>query len=675
MSLYYVLLLAFTLCGSTAAVAAESAAAPAKPTVKALRQIPARDFARFATYDKLAVSPSGDYLAVSARAGQKNVLLVLTLPEKKRKSFLVMSGEDAVAEIHWASNERLVVALGSQSGAAEPVLRTGELLAVNADGSDLKYLFGYQGGSISMRPGVKVLAESGFARFESAIASDPGNALVTITNTTQDNAGGTYYVDDFTPIYRLNLYNGKKSKVVSAPMRKPNAYFSDDRGRVWMVRGVGDDSYDQQVWWRPGAAGAWRRLPFDGRTVSLRSIDRAGTTAYLHDQSNSQRQCILKWSLLATADQPLPELQELVCNAKGPIKRIYFGINGQPYAYSVADDQSLVVIDAQSREAAVLASLQAQFTGQIVYLIDGSRDLSKLLYGTYSDRNSGEYFLYDGQRKSADFLDAHQDWIDPEEMAPVKRISYKARDGLQIDGLLTLPLGRDTRPLPLVMLPHGGPIGVEDVWAWDADAQFLANRGYAVLQVNYRGSGGRGEAFEKLGYGEWGGKMIDDLTDGARWAISTGVADAKRLCIFGASYGGYAALMSAVREPDLYRCAVGYAGVYDLNLLLGDSDVSKSAAGRLFWKDSIADTAEERARLSPIRYLDQLKAAVMIVHGESDSRTPFSQAKALRKALRDRKLEPEWLTKYEEGHGFANEDNRTELYERLAAFLEKNIGR
>lgn len=340
----------------------------------------------------------------------------------------------------------------------------------------------------------------------------------------------------------------------------------------------------------------------------------------------------------------------------------------------IGDQGALALIEDKSRESIVLASLRAQFAPQEVTPISASQSHDKLLYRVRSDRNSGELYLYDFAKKKAAYVDAFQAWLDPEQMAEQKRLTYKARDGLLIDALLTLPPGKGAKNLPLVVHPHGGPIGIHDYWGFDSDAQFLASRGYAVLQVNFRGSGGRGEAFEKAGYREWGGKMINDITDGVKQVIADGTVDARRICIFGGSYGGYASLMSAVREPDLYRCAVGYAGVYDLPRLKSESDGSDLKINRDFWNETMGNDAAFLQDQSPINHLDKLKAAVMIVHGEEDTRVPISQAKLLRSALESRKIPYQWLIKSGEGHGFYNEDNRTELYEKLAAFLDQNIG-
>jgi dipeptidyl aminopeptidase/acylaminoacyl peptidase len=224
-------------------------------------------------------------------------------------------------------------------------------------------------------------------------------------------------------------------------------------------------------------------------------------------------------------------------------------------------------------------------------------------------------------------------------------------------------------------MPHGGPhSGIHDTWRWDHWAQFLASRGYAVLQPNFRGSGGYGYAFEHAGYHHWGTTMIDDITDGTRWAMEKGYVDGSRVCIFGASWGGYAALMSAVREPDLYRCAVGFAGVYDLKLQVSDSDTAESTMGRNYLADAVGTDDKTLAEQSPITYIERLKAPVLIIHGTADKRVPFSQAKRLRKALEQYHKPYEWMEKSGEEHGFYKDENNVEFLDRLAAFLGKNLG-
>lgn len=631
----------------------------ALPALSMEGPLTARHFARLPAYQSVTLSPDGRSVAVIARLDGEPALLFMSLPEKKLLYGMRFQEGMVAGDVDWVSNQRAVVSLAYQHEAGDLPTFTGELFVVHVNGNGNRKIFDES-------------AAHGVAFVEATLPDSPDHILVRVLKNTVMTSKGRYYEESFTPLSRLNTFSGKRDEVAPSPVRRPNRYFADGKGRAFLVTGTSDDSYSRQIFWRP-AVGQWLPLPFKAAVLTPLKLAGDGTRAYFDAQYDTGRECLLEWTL-PTAAGIANAPREVVCKPQPFLGTVYFDATDRPYGYHGGDDVGVVVINPQSPDAQTLTALQAQFTGQLVVPASASRAHDKLIYAVYSDRNSGEFYLFDVVTQEASFFDAIQNWIDPERMAVVKRIEYRARDGLLIKGYLTLPPGRGEQKLPMVVLPHGGPIGVQDQWGWDADAQFLASRGYAVLQMNYRGSGGRGEAFEKRGFGEWGGKIIDDITDGARWAVTSGVADGKRLCIFGASYGGYAALMSAVREPDLYRCAVGFAGAYDLNLLVKGSDVSLNGSGRLFWQDSMGATPEARALQSPITHLANLKAAVMIIHGEADIRTPFTQAKALRSALQARKIEPEWLVKREEGHGFRNEDNRVELYEKLAVFLQKHIG-
>ena len=222
----------------------------------------------------------------------------------------------------------------------------------------------------------------------------------------------------------------------------------------------------------------------------------------------------------------------------------------------------------------VRASLMRAFPGSNVRITSTTADGSLAIVFVDSDVNPGDYYLFDTKTMRAEFLRATRTWIDPRQMRPRKPIEVTARDGVKLHGYLTQPAG--TGPQPLVVLPHGGPHGIRDTWEFDWEAQLLASRGYAVLQINFRGSAGYGMDFETAGYRQWGAGMQDDVTDATRWAIEQKVTEPNRICIFGGSYGAFAALMGAAREPDLYRCAVGYAGIYDLELMLSSADIPES---------------------------------------------------------------------------------------------------
>jgi dipeptidyl aminopeptidase/acylaminoacyl peptidase len=257
-------------------------------------------------------------------------------------------------------------------------------------------------------------------------------------------------------------------------------------------------------------------------------------------------------------------------------------------------------------------------------------------------------------------------------MRPMEPFAIKARDGMKLHGYLTRPVGEG--PHPMVVLPHGGPHGIRDVWAFDSEVQMLANRGYAVLQVNFRGSGGYGMDFEEAGYRKWGASMQDDVTDATQWAIDNKHADKRRICIYGASYGGYTALMGAVREPALYRCAVGFAGVYDLELMLSSADIPRSKSGRAYLGLALGDDRPDLRSRSPAHNADKISIPVLLIHGKEDWRADFEQAKRMKAALESNKKSYEWMVLSKEGHGVYDEDSRREMYERVLGFLAKHIG-
>jgi dipeptidyl aminopeptidase/acylaminoacyl peptidase len=287
-----------------------------------------------------------------------------------------------------------------------------------------------------------------------------------------------------------------------------------------------------------------------------------------------------------------------------------------------------------------------------------------------SDRNPGDFYLFDLATRNAQLIAHAQPWVDPRRIRPMEPIQVTARDGVVMHGFLTTPAG--VKPYPLVVLPHGGPHGIHDAWGYNPEVQLLASRGYAVLQINYRGSGGYGSGFEHLGYRQWGLSMQDDITDATHWAINQGYADAHRVCIYGASYGGYAALEGAVREPDLYRCAAGYAGVYDLRVQMDKSDTQESDMGTAYLHLVLGTDRDDLLNRSPLGGVGKIKADVLLIHGESDPRVPFKNFQEFTRALDQNGKHYETEVEAGEGHGFFVPEHREAAYRTLLDFLARN---
>ena len=319
------------------------------------------------------------------------------------------------------------------------------------------------------------------------------------------------------------------------------------------------------------------------------------------------------------------------------------------------------------------SALEKALPDQEIWLQSRSRDGNKTIVFTTSPTDPGSYFLYDAPGKKLERIAGLNDEIDPTQMAVTKYVRYPARDGLSIPAYLTLPVGRDPKALPLIILPHGGPFGVRDTLDFSSEVQFLANRGFAVLQSNYRGSDSYGEDYYKRGEGQIGRTMQDDLDDGMDWLVKQGIADPARVCIVGSSYGGYAALWGVIRNPERYRCGASFAGVTDWRSQLKyDSRSLKSRYAREWQGRVQGDKDFNLDTVSPVKLAANLQKPVLLTHGDDDTNVPFSQYKTFVAALKKAGKSVETHVYEGEGHGFEDPENEKDWLNRLEAFLAKH---
>lgn len=308
-------------------------------------------------------------------------------------------------------------------------------------------------------------------------------------------------------------------------------------------------------------------------------------------------------------------------------------------------------------------------------IVSYSRDRVRMLVHLGGSNDPGRYYLFDQQEGVMQLFAQSNEQLKPRMLAATRYTSYKTRDGLELPAYLTLPPGRPAKGLPLIIMPHGGPYGVRDDGTYDVEVQFLANRGYVVLQPEYRGSGGYGKAFSDKGEGQWGRAMQDDLDDGMDWLAGQGTIDPRRVCIIGSSYGGYAALWGAVRNPERYRCAASFAGVSDLKRQMKFWDgVANSGKDRNAWRKTIKgdDAKFDLTSVSPLYAVDRLKVPLLLVHGDEDQRVPYRQSKLYADALAKAGKDFEFVTLKGEGHGFSSNANLKLWLDKLDAFLAKN---
>jgi dipeptidyl aminopeptidase/acylaminoacyl peptidase len=328
--------------------------------------------------------------------------------------------------------------------------------------------------------------------------------------------------------------------------------------------------------------------------------------------------------------------------------------------------------DAQSEQ--LFQDLKQKLPGLEVFIMSSNDDENVFVVRTISDRSLGAFYLYDAKSKELTKLADRAPWLKEDDLAEMKPIDYQARDGLTIHGYLTLPKGREAKNLPVVVNPHGGP-WARDNWTFNPEVQFLANRGYAVLQMNFRGSVGYGRKFWELGFKEWGGKMQDDITDGVNWLIKQGIADPKRVAIYGGSYGGYAVLEGLVKEPALYAAGVDYVGVSNLFTFLQTIPP--------YWKPFLDMTYEmvghpdkDKAWFqehSPALNANRIETPLFVAQGAQDPRVNINESNQIVEALKKRGIQVEYMVKENEGHGFHNEENRFDFYTAMEKFLAEHL--
>lgn len=328
--------------------------------------------------------------------------------------------------------------------------------------------------------------------------------------------------------------------------------------------------------------------------------------------------------------------------------------------------------DAQSE--AMYKTLAEKLPGYEVEVVANDKAEDKFIVVASNDRTPGTRNLFDAKTGSLTKLVEVAPWLKESELAPMKPIEYKSRDGLTIHGYLTLPLGREAKNLPVVINPHGGP-WARDTWGFNSEVQFLANRGYAVLQMNFRGSTGYGRKFWESSFKQWGQSMQNDITDGVQWLIKQGIADPKRVAIYGGSYGGYATLAGVTFTPDLYAAAVDYVGVANMFTFMKTIPP--------YWKplldmfhEMVGDPEKDKAMMeavSPVMHADKIKTPLFVAQGAHDPRVNKDESDQMVGALKKRGVEVEYMVKDNEGHGFHNEENRFDFYGAMEKFLEKYL--
>jgi dipeptidyl aminopeptidase/acylaminoacyl peptidase len=332
-----------------------------------------------------------------------------------------------------------------------------------------------------------------------------------------------------------------------------------------------------------------------------------------------------------------------------------------------------------STSKATFEKIQKQLAGYEIGITGVNKEENILILRTYSDKSLGAYYIYNSEDDKMEKIVDVSPWIDENEMSNQLPIAYQSRDGLKINGYLTLPKGynmENAKNLPVVINPHGGP-WARDSWGFNPEIQFLANRGYAVLQMNFRGSTGYGRKFFEASFKKWGREMQDDITDGTQWLIDKGIADSTKIAIYGGSYGGYATLMGLVKEPKMYAAGVDYVGVSNMFTFMKTIPPYWEPMLEMMY-EMVGDVEKDSAMLrevSPVFHVDKIKAPLFIAQGANDPRVNVDESDQMVKAMKEKGIDVEYLVKKDEGHGFRNEENRFEFYRAMEKFLNLQLSK
>ncbi len=493
------------------------------------------------------------------------------------------------------------------------------------------------------------------------LENDPKNILITY----DDRRVGE------PDVFKVNVARGGMKMVLRNP-GKVAGYLTDHNGVIRLA--VIQDRLTTRIKHRASEDSEWETIAEyqynDDNNLTPLAFDYDNKTLLVSTNRGHDTSAIYRFDIATKTLGELVFHNELVdhggmlmSDKRKAIAGVTYFVNRPEYVFFDENDQ---------KQYDALAS---QFPDKVVSITSRSKDESVNIVTVSSDTFPGAYYLFNSEKGEMSFLAQRAQWLDPETMAEMRPIEYQARDGMTIRGYLTIPHGSEGKDLPLIVNPHGGPFGVRDFWGFNNEHQFLASRGYAVMQINFRGSGGYGKKYLEAGYKRWGREMQHDITDGVKWAVQQGIANENKVCIYGASYGGYATMAGMTLTPELYQCGVNYVGVTDVPLLFESMPKRWSLAAETM-KSTIGDPDKDREMLeavSPVNHVDKIRAPIFIVHGRRDPRVVMEHADRLRKQMEKLDKPYEWLVKNNEGHGFRKEENRIELYTQMEKFFAKHL--
>jgi dipeptidyl aminopeptidase/acylaminoacyl peptidase len=623
--------------------------------------LPVEAFFKNAKFSDMKISPDGKHLAVTYDTGTSNSVAIMDVGLTKVLSNINFGDYMRIGRVYWPRADRFILSYSKFVGYLDNNGTPPIHVAYDLDGKNGRQL------TIPQRTRYNII---------SLLPNKPNKILVTKSH---------YFDKGAVKLFEIQIDKGKEDYIGGEPL-KATSIIADSEGipRVAVIfkdleeeDELGNVEISLKVKRTPKSDWEVANLPILAgidTKVGLLGFNADNTIAYVSSDIKTKVPSIYSVDLMTWETKLVHEEEISAITGRGEL------YNGALEALAFSPDYNRTVFLSDDSEMKKImmqlyVSMGMDDETSDIRISSFTEDGDKLVFNVKSDRDPGVFYLFnrgfDGSKPNIRMLSLANEKIDPSQMATMKPIKFQSRDGISLNGYMVLPTYGEA-PFPMIQIIHGGPHGPRDYWGWNREAQFLASRGYAVVSVNFRGSGGYGKAFERSGYKEWGGKMINDMTDATMWMVDNGYADKERMCVYGGSYGGYGTLQSVVREPDLYKCAIGYVGVYSLHEMKKSGDIVDRKSGRKFLDRVLGMDKDLLTEFSPALNVEKIKAELFIAHGREDVRVPMDQYDVLSDNLK-RIGKPYKSMIRDEGHGYQQDKNKFDFYRAMEGFFAKNL--
>ncbi|MDJ0978113.1 MAG: alpha/beta fold hydrolase [Erythrobacter sp.] len=609
--------------------------------------IPTKAFAGRSAFRAFELSPDGARLAITREVDGRPEILVVDTATRKPQKRLTFGERAQLDWVRWAGNEKLLMSLSIPAFFMWQFVRSNRLHVSDLTNDDF----------FPLEVDEDVIWGGDLVH----LAPDGSHALISVQSSLRKTPG----------VYRYELRPGGAAERIVKPKGGVWSWYADDEGVVRL--GMGWRGRRLRVYYRPDEnakfelVGKLKANDDESRYWSVVQIVSGSSEGYVLEEGENGRTGIRRFDY--ETGTPLETFYE---HPEWDVEEMWLKPDGTPLAALYTDDRRRIIWFDKGTEA-LYTEFKRALKMEEVRVISRSRDETTMLIWGGSEADPGAFYLFDREAKQLAVLANARPDLDFRQLVKPTPVRYTARDGLEIRAYLTLPNGREPRGLPLVILPHGGPYGVRDVLEYNDEVQLLANRGYAVLQPNFRGSGGYGDAFFEAGTGQIGRGMQDDLDDAMDWAVAEGIADPRKVCVVGGSYGGYAALWAVLRNPDRYACAASWAGPTDLDLMLRYDRKFFSRKDAKAWRARVEGEEDfDLHTVSPAIHAARLNRPVLLAHGTGDQTVPFKQYEVFLQAAKTAPVPPTTLALEGDGHSFSSSESEQQWYDALDAFLAKH---